>query len=115
MPITNLTFQPFRGDDDFLCIADIRTASENVDNLPVKVSAADIAERMSHIPRFDPFHDLIIAEVDGREVGYGYVHWWSDSSRCTYGLTGYILPEWRRKGIGRAMLAWLENRAQTIA
>ena len=26
-----------------------------------------------------------------------------------YGLTGYVTPEWRRKGIGRKLLAWLEE------
>ncbi len=111
----NLTLRPFQGEDDFRCLGAIETASENADSLPVNVSAADIAEHLRHIPHFDPAHDLIIAEVDEREVGYGYVRWWSDTSRCTYGLTGYLLPEWRRKGIGRAMLDWWEKRARAIA
>ncbi len=111
----HLTFRPFQGDADYLCLAAIETASENADNLPVQVSAADVAEHISHIPRFDPFHDLVIVQVDGQEAGYGYVRWWSDPSRCTYGLAGYILPEWRRKGIGQALLAWLEKRALVIA
>jgi len=35
--------------------------------------------------------------------------------RRTYGLTGFILPGWRRKGIGRTLLAWLEARTRAIA
>ncbi len=96
-------------------MAAIETASENADCLAVNISAADMAEHMSQIPRFDPFRDLVIVEVDGQEAGYGYIHWWTDPARCAYGLAGYILPEWRRRGIGRAMLAWLEERARAIA
>ena len=36
-------------------------------------------------------------------------------SRRTYGLTGYVLPERRRNGIGRALLGWLERRSLAIA
>lgn len=110
-----MTFRFFQGEADFACLAAIESASENADHLPVKISAADVAEHLNHIPRLDLFHDLIIAEVDGQEAGYGYVRWGSDATRCTYWLTGYILPAWRRRGIGRALLAWLENRARAIA
>ena len=43
------------------------------------------------------------------------MRWWEEPSRRTYGLTGYLIPEWRRKGIGRILLTWLENRACAIA
>jgi GNAT superfamily N-acetyltransferase len=59
--------------------------------------------------------DLIVAEVDGQAVGFGRVRWSDDFSRRTYALTGYLPPEWRRQGIGRVMLAWLEGRAREIA
>jgi GNAT superfamily N-acetyltransferase len=81
----------------------------------VTVSAAELAERLSTSPRFDLFRDLVIAEVDGQEVGYGRVRWWEEHDRRNYGLTGFLLPEWRCKGIGRALLTWLEERASGIA
>jgi mycothiol synthase len=44
------------------------------------------------------------------------VRWENDESpRRTYTLSAYVLPEFRRKGIGQALLAWLEVRARVIA
>lgn len=57
IPISHLTFRPFQGDNDFPCLAAIEAASENADcRLAVNISAADMAEHMSQIPRFDLFH-----------------------------------------------------------
>lgn len=111
----NLTLRPFRNENDYTHLADILTASENADSLPVTVSAANLAESLSKSPRFDLFRDLVIAEVDGQEIGFGRVHWWEEPSRRTYRLTGYLRPQWRRKGIGRVLLSWLEERAWAIA
>ena len=36
-----------------------------------------------------------------------------DGTRIYYHF-GFVLPEWRGKGIGRAMLHWLENRAREL-
>jgi mycothiol synthase len=110
-----LILRAFRGEKDYARLANILTASENVDSLSVTVSAADLKERMNSSPLFDLSRDLIIAEVDGEEVGFGRARKWEEPSRRTYGLTGFILPGWRRKGIGRTLLAWLEERTRAIA
>lgn len=111
----NLILRTFRGEEDYTHLADILTASENADNLPVTMPAAELAERLSKTPRFDLFHDLVIAEVDGQEAGFGRVCWEQEASRRTYRLTGFLIPEWRRKGIGQALLTWLEGGAQAIS
>lgn len=111
----NLILRAFRGEDDYTHLANILTASQNADSLPVTVSAADLAKRLSTSPRFELFRDLVIAEVGGQEVGYGRTSWGEEPSCRTYRLTGFLLPEWRRKGIGRALLTWLEERARAIA
>lgn len=111
----NLILRAFQGEADYTRLAEILTASENADHLPVNIAAAELAERLNKTPRFDLLRDLIIAEMDGNEVGFGRVRWWDDSSRRTYALTGSILPAWRRKGIGQALLGRLETRARAIA
>jgi mycothiol synthase len=113
--LRNLILSSFRGEDDYHRLANIITASENADNLPMIISAAELAESLSKSPRFDISRDLIIAEVDGQAVGFGRLRWGEEPSRQTYGLTGYILPEWRRKGIGKKLLSWLEERAQAVS
>lgn len=111
----DLILRPFQGEDDYARLAAILTASENADGRPATLSAAYLAERLSQAPRFDLSRDLIIAEVDGQEVGYGRVRWEEEDSRRNYGLAGYFLPAWRRKGIGQALLDWLGGRAWEIA
>ena len=56
-------------------------------------------------PAFDASRDVVVAEVDGEVVAYG-VSGWVDT---TDGLRehrsrGYVHPEWRRRGIGSAIL-----------
>jgi mycothiol synthase len=110
-----LSLRPFYSEDDYIQMAGVFTASENADSLPGTVSAADLAQRLGSIARFDLWRDLIILEVSRQVVGLGLVRWWDDAQRRTYGLIGRVHPAWRRKGCGRAMLTWLEERARSIA
>jgi GNAT superfamily N-acetyltransferase len=80
----------------------------------VTVCATELAARWKSSPRFDLYRDLIIAAVDGQDVGFGRVRWSDEPSRRTYGLNGFIIPEWRRKGIGQALLSWLEERTRIL-
>jgi mycothiol synthase len=111
----NLVLRHFRGEEDYTPLAAILTASENADSLPLTISASDLAERLSASSRFDIFCDLVIVEVAGQAVGFGRVRMWEEPSRQTYALTAALLPEWRRKGLGRVILTWLEERARLIA
>jgi mycothiol synthase len=104
----------FGGEEDYARLAGILTASENADRLSANFSASDLAESLSTTPRFDIFHDLVILEAACQAVGFGRVRWWDEPSRRNYGLTGALLPAWRRKGIGRDVLTWLEGRARAI-
>jgi len=113
--LENLTLRTWRGEADDAHLAAILTASEHADQLPMTITASELAENLTKTPRFDILRDLIIAAIDGQAVGFGRVRWQDDPSQRIYSLTGYLLPEWRRKGIGRALLGWLEERARTIA
>jgi mycothiol synthase len=66
-------------------------------------------------PNFDPTEHLILVEIDGNLVGYARItHIDETEESREYGLLGYLLPAWRRKGIGSAMLGWLEERAREL-
>ncbi len=51
-----------------------------------------------------------MVEINGELVGYGRALWWEELDGLRrYGSAGFVVPEARRMGIGRAILAWLED------
>ena len=114
--IPGLLFRHFEGEGDYPKIARVITASENADHSSRQATADDIAKAYLHMSNCDPYRDTIFAEVSGEVVGYTR-GWWSDESapQRMYKHNAFLLPEWRRKGIGHAMLEWIEQRLGEIA
>ncbi|MCU0485764.1 MAG: GNAT family N-acetyltransferase [Anaerolineales bacterium] len=115
-PIPGLHFRHFQGDSDYAQMAAVITASQAADHVERNVRAEDLANAYQHMNNCDPFKDMIVAEVFGKIVGY-VRGWWDedgDSGRI-YHHNGFLIPEWRRKGIGHAMLIWMESRLAELA
>jgi len=114
--ISGLQFRHFRGESDYPKIAKVLTASEVADHSPRTATADDIANAYQHMSNCDPYRDIIFAEVSGEMVGYSR-GWWSDESypERAYVHNGFLIPEWRRKGIGHTLLLWMEKRLCEIA
>ena len=66
---------------------------------------------------FDARRDISIAEVDGTPVGYAIRGWVdaNDSELREYRVDGAVLPAWRGRGIGRALLRESVARATELA
>jgi len=59
---------------------------------------------------------MIFAELNNEVIGYSRGFWrQEESGLCIYSTVGFLVPAWRRKGIGETMLHWIENRMRTIA
>jgi mycothiol synthase len=112
-----LAFRHFRGESDFAPMAAVLTASQRADHIVRSVTAQDLAAAYARsLVNCDPATDLILAEVADQMVGYVRGWWEQESpSMYLYKHNGALLPEWRRKGIGRAMLERVENRLRDIA
>lgn len=77
---------------------------------------ADIAHNYEHLERSDPYTDMVFAEVDGIAIAYSRVGWYQESQGdYIYYALGWIHPEWRRMGIGTAILKHNERRIREIA
>lgn len=115
-PVPGLHFRHFQGERDYAQIAAVVTASEAADHAKRKVSAEDIANAYQRLSNCDPFKDIIIAEVLGRVVGYAR-GWWENEANSggIYHHNGYLIPEWRRKGIGHVLLQWMEDHLSELA
>jgi mycothiol synthase len=115
-PIPGLHFRHFQGDSDYAQIATVLTASEAADNVERNVSADDIANAYQDLNNCDPLKDIIVAEVFGKIIGYARGWWENDiNSGRIYHHNGFLIPEWRRKGIGHAMLLWMESHLSELA
>lgn len=114
--ITGLRFRHFRGASDYPQMAVAIAASADADQVERVTTIEDIAHAYAHLTNCDPYQDMIIAEINGEIIGYSR-GWWFAEERGPhiYAFVGFLIPAWRRKGIGTVMLRWLENRLRLIA
>jgi mycothiol synthase len=114
--IPGLAFRRFRGPSDYPHMVAVIDGSKVADKIERTETADDLARNYAHLTNCDPYQDMLFAEIDGRVTGYSRVTWWQeeDGPRI-YLLFGFLLPEWRRRGIGRAMLRANQRRLREIA
>jgi mycothiol synthase len=114
--LPGLIFRQFQGESDYPSIAVTLSASVQADGIRESVSVESVANTYQHLTNCDPARDMIIAEVDGAMVAYGRA-WWYEQADGTfvYSHIGHVRDEWRRKGIGRAILHYLQSAMRTYA
>jgi mycothiol synthase len=114
--LPGLGFRAFRGETDYTVMADLLNECFGGNAVERVTSAEDIAQNFRYLENCNPFEDMILAEVDGEVVACGRVAWYQESSGDRiYQTMGHVRPNWRRKGIGTAILAWMEARLRQIA
>ena len=115
--IDGLRLRGYRGQAEIPALAAVGQASRDFDQIEFIESAEELASRFRHMDNFDPARDIVVVEVRDEVVGFTYVNWNDEmSGPRIYRHTGYLLPAWRMKRIGQAMLAWAERRlSQTAA
>jgi mycothiol synthase len=91
-------------------IANAVYAANGMDEI---TTVADLENWLGHtMAGFDPARDVVLAEVDGTLVGYGWVDWADTTDGLReFRLGGYVHPDWQGRGVGRRLLAWQEAHA----
>jgi mycothiol synthase len=114
--IRGLTFRRFRGESDYPGMFAVLVAHAVADDVGYPGSVAELAARYRNLRNCDPGEDMIFAEVAGDLVGYSRGSWWDDpATGRIYEMNGFLVPEWRRRRIGGAMLRWMEARLRDVA
>lgn len=114
--IPSLTFRKFRGEVDYPAMLAVIEGSKETDGIKRTDTLEDISRNYEHLTNCDPLQDVLMAEINGQVIGYNRVFWEKlDDGTHTYTLFGYLLPAWRRRGIGGAMLHYAERRLREIA
>lgn len=114
--IPGLSFRRFRGVEDYAHMLAIIEGSKDADGSERSDTVEDIQRNYEHLTNCDPYQDVLFAEVDGQPIAYSRVFWDRlEEGIRVYTSFGFVLPEWRRKGIGTAMLLSNEARLREIA
>jgi mycothiol synthase len=114
--IDGLAFRRFRGPADYPVMVAILDACNAADGLDFINTVEEVAHVFTGLWNCDPEQDMLFAEVAGETVAFSRV-WWVEegTGERLYKSLGFVRPEWRRRGLGAAMLAYNERRLRAIA
>ena len=114
--IPSLTFRHFRGAEDYPKMVAVISASAEADKIEIVDTVEEVAHSYSHLTNCDPYQDMILAEINNEVIAYARGLWFQEENGPRIYLTfGFLVPAWRRKGIGSVMLGWVEGRMRTIS
>jgi len=111
-PLPGLRFRRLAGRADAASIARLRLACAIADGSTEIQSEEDIADSIQHPVFTDPYRDSVLAEVDGILVAMQWTTARVIDGVFVGGLRGYVHPDWRRRGLGRALLAHGQRHAR---
>lgn len=114
--IRGLRFRPFSGPSDYPAMVEIMNATARADQLEYNETVEDVAHLFAHLANCNPQEDMIFAEAAGRPIAYGRVFWRDEVTGLRrYTSLGFIDPEYRRRGLGKAILSWNQERLAEVA
>jgi mycothiol synthase len=114
--IPGLRFRGLQRPGDDAEIARLVNAGMTASNVPHRRSQAQITNWLDHPSNLDLAADLLFAEVDGSVVAYTEGGWEQDNDGGrNYAVWGQVHPDWQRRGLGTALLRWIEERQREVA
>lgn len=116
-PISGLKFRHFRGESDYPQMVAAIAASADADQVERATTLEDVANTYNHLTNSDPYQDMIFAEINGQVIGYSRGWWFieGEDGPYLYAIVGFLVPDFRRKGIGQLMVGWMEDRLRAIS
>ena len=104
--LRNVVLRPYAGEVELPEIVRIQNADVASEDIRERVSIAELEPVYRHASeKFDASRDVVIAEIDGRPVGFVQVDWVDTTDGLReFRSAGFVDPPWRRRGIGTRLL-----------
>lgn len=113
--IEGLSFRRLSAADDYAPLAALIGANNKAESIPYVPNADGLRNDYENMADFDPQRDLLLAEVDGRMVGFGQASRQVRDGIAVYWTFGTVLQEFRRRGLGRSIVRANEARGREVA
>jgi mycothiol synthase len=110
--MTKVTIRNY-GPADLLALVELINEADRVDDAGFATTSVALGHRLAD-PGVTPAEDLLVAEMDGRLLGYALVHKHLEEAIHRIGVVGIVHPQWRRQGIGTALMQRAEERARAF-
>jgi mycothiol synthase len=116
-PPPGVTLRPFAGEADLAAFVGIVRAANQADRVEERTSLGALRNWAGHpSDSFNAERDIVVAAVDGEPVAYGWTKWVDASTGSRdYIAAGHVHPNWRRRGLGTAILQRNEAHLRDIA
>jgi len=120
--VPGLSFRPIRGEQDADALYAVHAGRMAHDQIDPFSSFEDVPSReglsasLSRAVAEGRQGEWLVAQVEAQVVGYSQLECWpEDDGTWVYLTLGWVLPDWRGRGIGTAMLHWAEDRSRRLA
>jgi ribosomal protein S18 acetylase RimI-like enzyme len=120
--VPGLSFRPIRGEEDAEALYAVHAGRIVHDQIDPLSSFEDLPSReglsasLSRAVAQGRQDEWLVAQAQATVVGYSRLKCWpEDDGTWVYLILGWVLPEWRGRGIGTAMLHWAEDRSRRLA
>jgi len=115
--VTGYAFRHMRGESDLPAIVDVVNASRWADGVKDVMTLESLSNYFRHMTNCDPGRDIVVVESGSELAAYARTFWLKEDGGAAYRhwVSAFVRPEHRRRGLGTALQAWLEDRAQQAA
>ena len=114
-PIDGLRLRTFRDVADYATMADLDRRANLHDGEDWLPDPANMQADFEHTEDLVPERDVFIAELEGVPVAWSHVNRQVRDGLPVYAVFGTVVPEWRRRGIGRWLLRHNEAQSRLAA
>lgn len=113
--IDGLVVRPFDPERDYPAYGELIREANLADRLDYVPSAEELASDDRHAAEFDPRRDRIVVELQGALIAAAETDVRTRDGIGVHHVSGWVRSDWRRRGLGHALLGWTERRAHEVA